>query len=56
MLGLLNQPFGLDQQNPAGGCQREPLRMPPDKKLGSEFFFQMSNRGRDRRLRYVDTL
>ena len=56
MLGLLDQSLRLDQQKPAGRREREALRMATDEKLGSEFVFQMRDRRRDRRLRYVDAL
>ena len=56
MLGLFDQLLCLDQQKPTGRCEREPLRMATDEKLGSEFLFQMRDRRRNRRLRYVDAL
>src|SRR5262249_14310020 len=56
VLGLLDQPLRLDQQEPPSRSQRKPLRMAADEKLGSEFLLQMRDRRRDRRLRYVDSL
>src|SRR5580704_15571971 len=55
-LSLLDQHFGFDEQAAARRRQRQSLRMMADEELSFEFPFQMRDRGRDRRLRYTQTL
>ncbi len=43
VLCLLDEPLGLDQQNPAGGGQREPLRVPSHEELGPKLLLQMGD-------------